>query len=127
MLKGRITSTETAIGEVDPVRDQDLFIDYNVRSFVAPGDWTFEPCVSHYDTVGVYLSYIYPYTNVHLVQGEMSVDPAPKVFIQNKLAKCRSKLQELGPLINTKRTWLTPYAGAEPAATLMLFFFRTRS
>jgi hypothetical protein len=33
----------------------------------------------------------------------MSVEPAPKVFIQNKLVKCRNKLQELGPLINTKR------------------------
>jgi len=84
VLKGRIVSTEVAIGEVDPVRDQDLFIDHNVRPFVKPGDWAFEPCSSHYDT------------------GEMCVQPAPKVVIQNKLAKCRSKLQELGPLINTK-------------------------
>ena len=41
--------------------------------------------------------------NMHLRQDDMSVEPAPKVFIQNKLAKCRNKLQELGPLINTKR------------------------
>lgn len=34
----------------------------------------------------------------------MNVDPAPKVFIQNKLGKCRIKLQELVPLIETKRT-----------------------
>lgn len=39
----------------------------------------------------------------HLKQGEMSVEPAPKIFIQNKLAKCRSKLQELDPLIVAKR------------------------
>jgi hypothetical protein len=34
----------------------------------------------------------------------MNVDPAPKVFVQNKLAKGRSKLQELDPLLNAKRT-----------------------
>lgn len=32
----------------------------------------------------------------------MSVDDAPKVFLQNKLSKCRSKLQELGPLLDGK-------------------------
>ena len=42
----------------------------------------------------------------------MSVDPAPKVLIQNKLAKCRSKLQELSPLINAKRMCSNSYAGA---------------
>lgn len=55
MLKGRTTSAETSIGAVDPVRDQDLFIDHNIRPFMAPGDWTFEPCSTHYDTVSASL------------------------------------------------------------------------
>lgn len=33
----------------------------------------------------------------------MSVDPAPKVFLQNKLSVSRSKLQELGPVLDSKR------------------------
>jgi hypothetical protein len=53
VLKGRVASAEAAIGEVDPVRDQDLFVEHNIRPFVAPGDWTFEPCASHYDLVCV--------------------------------------------------------------------------
>lgn len=32
----------------------------------------------------------------------MSVDPVPKVFIQNKLRKCREKLQELQPIISSQ-------------------------
>ena len=36
-------------------------------------------------------------------QGEMSVDPAPKVYLQNRLSKCRSKLQELDPVLSAKR------------------------
>jgi hypothetical protein len=34
----------------------------------------------------------------------MSVEPAPKVFLQNKLSRSRAKLQELGPLVDGKRT-----------------------
>lgn len=52
-LKGRIASADRAIKDVDPIRDQDLFIDHNIRPFVVPGDWTFEPCSGHYDTVSL--------------------------------------------------------------------------
>lgn len=38
-----------------------------------------------------------------LVQEAMSVEPAPKVFIQNKLRRSRDKLAELVPLIDSKR------------------------
>jgi hypothetical protein len=34
----------------------------------------------------------------------MSVEPAPKVFLQNKLSRSRAKLQELDPLMDGKRT-----------------------
>lgn len=33
----------------------------------------------------------------------MSIEPAPKIVLQNKLSKCRSNLQEVAPLIETKR------------------------
>ena len=36
---------------MNPVQDQDLFIDHNVIPFSQPIDWAFEPCTSHYDTV----------------------------------------------------------------------------
>ena len=55
VLKGRVASAESALGKVDSVQDQDLFIDHNVRPFVAPTDWTFQPCSSHYDTASLFL------------------------------------------------------------------------
>ncbi|KAL0961378.1 hypothetical protein HGRIS_006332 [Hohenbuehelia grisea] len=84
-LKGRLTAVESALNDINPIQDQDLFIDHNVRAFTAPGDWAFEPCSIHYDT------------------GEMSVEPAPKIFLQNKLSRSRSKLQELDPVLASKR------------------------
>lgn len=33
----------------------------------------------------------------------MSVDYAPKVYLQNRLSKSRAKLQELKPLLDAKR------------------------
>lgn len=50
-LKKRVGAVEQALGEVNAGRDQNLFIDFNVRPFVAPPDWVFEPCPSHYDAV----------------------------------------------------------------------------
>ncbi|EPQ50992.1 hypothetical protein GLOTRDRAFT_141152, partial [Gloeophyllum trabeum ATCC 11539] len=84
-LKGRIANVQDRLKKVDAKRDQDLFIDHNIRPFAPPSDWQFEPCKSHYDT------------------GDLSVEPGPKVFLQNKLSKCRGKLQELAPLLDTKR------------------------
>ncbi|CAK5284133.1 unnamed protein product [Mycena citricolor] len=84
-LKGRLAGVEVAIEAIDPAQDQNLFIEYNIRSFTPPVDWKFEPCVTHYDTE------------------EMSIEPAPKVFLQNKLSRCRSKLKELAPVIDGKR------------------------
>lgn len=49
-LKTRIVAAETALGAIDPTRDQDLFIEHNIRPFTAPADWTFEPASIHYDT-----------------------------------------------------------------------------
>ena len=49
-LKSRVSNIEVKLNKTDVVRDQDLFIDYNHRTFVAPEDWKFEPCLIHYDT-----------------------------------------------------------------------------
>ncbi|KAJ7781755.1 hypothetical protein DFH07DRAFT_791366 [Mycena maculata] len=85
VLKTRLAGVEAVLGQVNPSKDQDLFIEYNIRPFNPPKDWEFEPCVNHYDTEA------------------MSVEPAPKVFLQNKLSRSRAKLQELGPLMDGKR------------------------
>jgi len=50
-LKKRVGVVEQALGDVSAGKDQNLFIDFNIRPFVAPADWTFEPCASHYDAV----------------------------------------------------------------------------
>ncbi|KAJ7367108.1 hypothetical protein DFH08DRAFT_836568 [Mycena albidolilacea] len=84
-LKSHLANVEATLAQVDPARDQDIFIEHNIRPFQAPSDWAFEPCVNHYDT------------------DEMSVEPAPKVFLQNKLSRSRAKLQELDPLMDGKR------------------------
>jgi hypothetical protein len=33
----------------------------------------------------------------------MSIEPAPKIFLQNKLSRSRASSQDLGPLISSKR------------------------
>ena len=50
-LKKRVGAVEQALGDVNAGKDQNLFIDFNIRPFVAPADWPFEPCASRYDTV----------------------------------------------------------------------------
>ena len=46
-----VAATEGRLNQVNVSKDQDLFIQYNVRPFMAPTDWNFEPCKIHYDTV----------------------------------------------------------------------------
>ncbi|KAI0081551.1 hypothetical protein K474DRAFT_1681918 [Panus rudis PR-1116 ss-1] len=84
-LKSRVIATEEAFKSIDPAHDQDIFIDHNIRPFKAPPDWDFEPCSIHYDN------------------GSMSVDPAPKVYLQNRLTRCKQKLLELHPMVDAKR------------------------
>ncbi|KAI0269925.1 hypothetical protein BC834DRAFT_863984 [Gloeopeniophorella convolvens] len=84
-LKNQITIVDVSLNEIDPKKDQELFIEHNLRPFGAPADWGFEPCASHYDT------------------DEVSVEGGAKVFLQNKLSRSRTKLSELKPLLETKR------------------------
>ncbi|EIN12379.1 hypothetical protein PUNSTDRAFT_97060 [Punctularia strigosozonata HHB-11173 SS5] len=84
-LESRAKTFQEVLSAVNPAQDQDLFIDYNIRPFTAPGDWAFEPCSTHYDTGGI------------------NLDPSPKVFLQNKLSRSRAKLEELMPVVEAKR------------------------
>ncbi|KAJ7677465.1 hypothetical protein B0H17DRAFT_1079241 [Mycena rosella] len=92
VLKTRLAGVEAVLSQVDPTKDQEIFIEHNIRAFIPPSDWKFEPCVNHYDTEA------------------MSVEPAPKVFLQNKLSRSRAKLQELGPLMEGKRRDLEQFS-----------------
>jgi hypothetical protein len=50
-LKSQVSVVDAAISSVDPKKDQELFIEHNLRPFGSPTDWSFEPCSSYYDTV----------------------------------------------------------------------------
>lgn len=52
-LKSHLANVEATLAQVDPARDQDIFIEHNIRPFQAPSDWAFEPCINHYDTASV--------------------------------------------------------------------------
>ncbi|KAG6889811.1 hypothetical protein C0992_003926 [Termitomyces sp. T32_za158] len=57
-LKNRLSQVDAALSRVDPAKDQDLFIDHNIRPFTAPDDWIFEPCITHYDTASKELDHL---------------------------------------------------------------------
>ncbi|PCH40000.1 hypothetical protein WOLCODRAFT_136602 [Wolfiporia cocos MD-104 SS10] len=85
VLKTHIVATEGRLSAINPKNDQNLFIEHNIRAFMVPSDWSFEPCSTHYDTP------------------EMSVEPAPKVYLQNRLSKSRTSLSELQTVISAKK------------------------
>ncbi|KIK57148.1 hypothetical protein GYMLUDRAFT_247116 [Collybiopsis luxurians FD-317 M1] len=85
VLKNRLAETEAILNEVDPSKDDDLYIEYNIRPFTAPADWKFEPCHNFYDTE------------------DMSIEPDPKTVLQNRLRRSRGKLQELAAVIENKQ------------------------
>ncbi|KAI5119404.1 hypothetical protein M0805_005947 [Coniferiporia weirii] len=84
-LQNRVNGIQKSFMQVNPALDQDLYITYNTRAFSVPNDWAWEPCAGYYDT------------------GEMIVEPAPKVLLQNKLTRCRGKLQEVTLLVDEKK------------------------
>ncbi|KAG2343213.1 hypothetical protein BDR05DRAFT_982903 [Suillus weaverae] len=85
-LKDRLATVSAALAKVQPDKDQALFVESNIRPFSLPDDWVFEPCSNYYDT------------------GDICIDSAPKVFLQNKLARSRAKLRELDPALEKQRT-----------------------
>lgn len=85
ILKDRLATVSAALIKVQPDKDQALFVESNIRPFSLPDDWVFEPCSNYYDT------------------GDICIDSAPKVFLQNKLARSRAKLRELDPALDKQR------------------------
>ncbi|KAI0301167.1 hypothetical protein B0F90DRAFT_1817183 [Multifurca ochricompacta] len=83
-LKEHVSVVDAALTEVDPKKDQNLFIEHNLRPFSSPTDWSFEPCASHYDTE------------------DINIEGGAKIFLQNKLSRSRAKLLELKPLLEAK-------------------------
>ncbi|KAG8973408.1 hypothetical protein FRC05_008799 [Tulasnella sp. 425] len=84
-LKYKMTLVDNSLSAFDASKDQELFVEYNKRpGFSVPGDWDWEPCAGFYET------------------GVMSVEPTPKVYLQNKLAKAQGKLDEVTALEKTK-------------------------
>ncbi|KAG8923615.1 hypothetical protein FRC01_012554, partial [Tulasnella sp. 417] len=84
-LKYKMTLVDNSLSAFDATKDQVLFVEYNKRpGFSVPGNWDWEPCAGFYET------------------GVMSVEPTPKVYLQNKLAKAHSKLDEVRALEKTK-------------------------
>lgn len=51
--KDQLSAGEQVLRLVNPLADQNLFIEYNIRAFTAPNNRVFEPCSSHYDTVSL--------------------------------------------------------------------------
>ncbi|KAG8882420.1 hypothetical protein FRB98_003726 [Tulasnella sp. 332] len=84
----KLSLFDGALNAFDPVKDQELFIEYNRRigpsAFSEPGDFVWEPCPGYYDA------------------GEMNVETEPKVFLQNKLVRSQTKLEETQSLVKTK-------------------------
>ena len=99
-LKNQLSIVDVAISEINPKKDQELFIEHNLRPFGCPADWIFEPCSSHYDTVRERWVSLCDYGDERkLLQAELNVDGGAKIFLQNKLARSRAKLLELNPLL----------------------------
>lgn len=99
VLKRHLGAVEKSLVEISPSKDQDLFIEYNIRPFTVPADLKFEPCSNFYDAVS---NVTVGRASADSNQDNMSVEPAPKVFIQNRLAKSQQKLKELNPIISNK-------------------------
>jgi hypothetical protein len=53
--KTRIENLNSKLNEVDIAEDQETFINLNLRTFVVPDDWKFEPSPLHYDSVSASL------------------------------------------------------------------------
>ncbi|KAJ7600812.1 hypothetical protein C8J56DRAFT_1074375 [Mycena floridula] len=87
-LKSRLANVERCLNDIDPAKDQDIFIDSTLARRFMTRQVNSETKMD---------------SKLNIRQGAISVEPAPKIFLQNKLSKCQSKLGELEPLIANKR------------------------
>ncbi|KAG8735766.1 hypothetical protein FRC12_017930, partial [Ceratobasidium sp. 428] len=79
-----VASTQAALNALSPEQDQTLYASFNRRPFSKPMDWEFEPCDRYYDTP------------------EVVIEPEPKILLQNKLQRSRTKIAELIPVVEDK-------------------------
>lgn len=103
MLKDRLASVTAALDGIQPHKDQNLFVDLNIRLFTLPSGWSFEPCTSHYDTVSYRYRHVDCIGGLTFSQDEICLESSPKVFLQNKLVRSRRKLREIEPDLSAKR------------------------
>ncbi|PWN49546.1 hypothetical protein IE53DRAFT_369667 [Violaceomyces palustris] len=84
-LKNKVQELDARRQAVDPSKDQELYMEYNRSRWQEPANFDFEPCVGFFDTP------------------EMSTEQDPRVYLQNRLIRCRARLGELQPLVESKR------------------------
>jgi hypothetical protein len=58
-------NVQSHITAVNIARDQNLFIQFNLRHFNPPPDWKFEVCTAYYDTVCITAALEY-YIHIYL-------------------------------------------------------------
>jgi hypothetical protein len=81
VLKDRLASVTAALDGIQPHKDQNLFVDLNIRPFTLPSDWNFEPCTSHYDTVGY-----------RILLAALATEHSPRMkFVLNLHRRCFSR------------------------------------
>lgn len=51
-IQAQILSVQKAFDQVEVEKDQNLFIEHNIRPFNPPLTWNFEPSPGYYDNVG---------------------------------------------------------------------------
>lgn len=102
--KTHIEKVNVKLNEVDIAEDQELFIDLNVRTFVTPDEWKFEPSPIHYDTVSISFGDLQlSLSDEPDNKADMNKEQTPKIVLQNKLRRSKEKLLELNNLINSTR------------------------
>jgi formin-binding protein 1 len=99
-VENKIDFVRKALDDVDIVKDQKLFVEYNIRPFTHPANLEFEPCEAFYEKARSRGSNA-ENTN-SWKQAEFSAEPEPKVYLQNRLRIAREKVKEHAPLVAAK-------------------------
>jgi hypothetical protein len=92
ILKDRLAAVSAALIEVQPDKDQALFVEFNIRPFSLPDDWVFEPCSNHYDTVGPTYS-----SHVHCVKEHVN---CREIFALIQPQRCSYKINSRARELN---------------------------
>jgi hypothetical protein len=93
-VENKIDFVRKALDDVDIVKDQKLFVEYNIRPFTHPANLEFdEKSRSRGSNAENTNSW---------KQAEFSAEPEPKVYLQNRLRIAREKVKEHAPLVAAK-------------------------